>query len=75
MEKKEMKKINNWAITANGNLVAENIGYKKVIEYCEILYLAEIEDIKVEFLGEDKIYVFGYDYNLDEVILVDEEDY
>ena len=72
---KELKKGKNWCIRSGYQHVVERISYKKMMEYCEIIYLMGIEKIIVEYIGENKTYIFEYDYDLEEVLLIDEEDY
>jgi hypothetical protein len=71
---KELKKGKDWCIRGAYQPAVERISYKKMMEYCEIIYLMGIEKIIVEYIDEDKVYIFEYDYDLEEVLLIDEED-
>jgi hypothetical protein len=71
----QLKKGKNWFIRGDGQPAAESISYKKMIEYCEVIYLMGVKEIVVEYLDEDKIYIFEYSDDFDDVIFIDEEDY
>jgi hypothetical protein len=72
---KEIKKGNNWCIRGDGQLAVEKVNYKKLIDYCEVIYLMGIKTITVEYLDEEKVYIFEYNYDLDDVLYLDEENY
>ena len=75
MELKEMKKNKNWGIRGAYEMAAEYIDYKKMIDYCEVIYLMGVENIIVEYYDEDRVYIFKYDYDFNEVIYEKEEKY
>ena len=75
MELKEMKKNKNWGIRGAYEMAAECIDYKKMIDYCEVIHLMGVENIIVEYYDEDRVYIFKYDYDFNEVIYEKEEKY
>lgn len=75
MELKEMKKNKNWGIRGAYEMAAEYIDYKKMIEYCVVIHLMGVENIIVEYYDEDRVYIFKYDYDFNEVIYEKEEKY
>ena len=68
-----MKKNKNWGIRGAYEMAAEYIDYKKMIDYCEVIHLMGVENIIVEYYDEDRVYIFKYDYDFNEVIYDKEE--
>ena len=75
MELKEMKKNKNWGIRGAYEMAAEYIDYKKMIDYCEVIHLMGVENIIVEYYDEDRVYIFKYNWDFNEVIYEKEEKY
>jgi hypothetical protein len=77
MEKifREFRKHKEWCIRGKDQLAVEKVSYRQMLDYCEVIYYMGITDITVEYLADDKVYIFKYDYDLDDVIFESTEEY
>ena len=72
----EFTKHREWCICGKDDeLAVEKVSYRKMLDYCLVIYYMGIPDITVKYLAEDKVYTFKYSYEEDDVIFEGTEEY